>query len=92
MAEALEGGCACGAVRYRMRSANVTVEEKGAPRIYRLGLDFGPVVKAIFDEAGEWHARGRSLLPCFYTLGVDANGAFAIPDGAAKGPRNLSPN
>ena len=47
-----------------VRLPNVTVEENGASHVYRLGLDFGPVVDAIFHEAGEWHARGRRLLPC----------------------------
>ena len=63
---------------------NITIEERGQPKVYRLPLDFGPVVKAIFDEAGRWHANGRSLLPAFYTLGIRADGAYAMPDGASR--------
>ena len=65
-----------------VRLPNVTVDDAGQPRVYRLPLDFGPVVEAIFDEAGRWHAAGRSLLPCHYSFGVRADGAYVIPDGA----------
>src|SRR5262245_1482539 len=71
---------------------NSTVEENGEQRVYRLGLDFVPIIKGIFDEARKLYVRGRSLLPAYYTLGIDSNGAFAIPDGAPRPPRDMLPN
>jgi hypothetical protein len=68
---------------------NITIQEDGEQRVYRLGLDFGPIVKAIFDEACELLACGRSLLPAYYKLGIDSNGAFAIRDDASGSPRNM---
>jgi hypothetical protein len=67
--------------RLAMNLPNIRVVENGAQRLYRLGLEFGPIIRAIFDEYREWYALGRRILPAYYSLGMDTRGAFVIPDG-----------
>ncbi len=71
---------------------NITVEERGVPRVYRLPLDFGPIVKRLFDNAGRAHAAGVNLLPRYFTLGMREDGAYAIPDGAVGPPTLVTRN
>ena len=71
---------------------NITVEERGSPCVYRLPLDFGPIVKRLFDYAGRAHATGGNLLPWYFTLGMREDGAYAIPDGAVGPPTLVTRN
>ncbi len=71
---------------------HITVEERGSPRVYRLPLDFGPIVKRLLDDAGRLHAVGGNLLPCYFTLGIREDGAYAIPDGAVGPPTLVTRN
>jgi hypothetical protein len=73
-----------------VRLPNITVEERGHERLYRLPLDFGPIAKAMYDDAGRLYQRGQHLLPAYYTFGIASDGAYAIPEGASGSPRNLS--
>lgn len=59
---------------------NITVDENGAERVYRLPLEFASIVRRIFEEGGRAHAQGLRTLPHPYTLGIRHDGAFAVPD------------
>ena len=74
-----------------MKLPNITIEDPTGLAVRRLPLDFGPVISAIFEEAGRLHARGLRLLPFYYSLGILEDGAFAMPDGAVI-PQSLQRN
>ena len=65
-----------------VRLPNITVGYAAAgTTLHRLPVDFGPVARAIFEEAGRRYLTGERLLPHHYTLGVRPDGDFAFPDG-----------
>lgn len=69
----------------------LTVATKRGERLCRLHADFGPIARALLENArNAFEEYGRRLLPWIYTLGFDERGAFMVPRGPSGRSVDLS--
>jgi hypothetical protein len=69
----------------------ITIAADGGERQFRLPTDFGPIARAVFENARQaFEERGRRLLPWIYRLGSDERGAFMVPHGPSRESIDLS--